>query len=231
MEYLTPSQTIKARLVANNVKHFASDNISEYMTEVEKRDLIVELTDKFEDVLDVLLIDRENDPNSMGTAMRLAKMYINELMAGRYTSEPPVTAFPNISTDDAEKYQGMLVVRSELKSMCSHHHQPVDLVCYIGIIPSDKVIGLSKYTRLARHLARRGTLQEELTQSILRSIQRHTDCRDVGVHLVGRHGCCSNRGIMQNNSSTQTTALSGQFFSSPVKQEFFDNIKMQQLKD
>ena len=65
----------------------------------------------------------------------------------------------------------MLVVRSELKSMCSHHHQPVAGVAYIGIIAADKLIGLSKYTRIAQWCARRGTLQEELANDIAREIQ------------------------------------------------------------
>ena len=82
-----------------------------------------------------LVIDTENDPNSNGTGKRLAKMYINELMAGRYEAMPVATAFPN---DSDERYDGMLVVRSELTSMCSHHHQIVRGVAYIGIIASEQ---------------------------------------------------------------------------------------------
>ena len=61
-------------------------------------------------MLDTLLIDRETDPNSKGTAKRLAKMYFNEIMAGRYEPAPDATAFPN---DSEDRYEGMLVVRSE----------------------------------------------------------------------------------------------------------------------
>lgn len=63
----------------------------------------------FEKFLDVLLIDRENDPNSQETASRIAKMYFKELMAGRYEERPDNTAFPN---DGESRYDGMLVVRS-----------------------------------------------------------------------------------------------------------------------
>ena len=124
-------------------------------------ELISEATAAFANVLDVLVIDQQNDPNAIGTAKRLAKMYINELMEGRYYPAPDITPFPNQHTGKETGFGGMLVVRSEIKSMCSHHHQIVDGVAYIGIIPKGKVIGLSKYTRLAQHLARRGTLQEE----------------------------------------------------------------------
>ena len=157
------SDVIRERLKQNNKRYFASDNISEFITEEEQKQLVDELTVKFEGVLDSLIIDRENDPNSHGTAKRLAKMYVYELMEGRYSARPDVTAFPNQGPD---RFEGMLVVRAELVSMCSHHHQPVKGAAIIGIIPTGEVIGLSKYARIAQWCARRGTLQEELANQI-----------------------------------------------------------------
>jgi GTP cyclohydrolase I len=210
----------------NGKRFWAGDNISEYIDDKMKEDLINETTLAFEKVLDCLLIDRENDPNSQGTARRLAKMYYNEIMAGRYEPEPDATAFPN---DSQDRYEGMLVVRSELRSMCSHHHQPVVGVAYIGILAANKLIGLSKDTRIAQWCARRGTLQEELCIDIAREIQRATDSENVGVYIQATHGCCENRGIMAHSSLTQTTVLRGLFKSDAgVKKEFMDNIKLQQ---
>jgi len=122
-----------------------------------------------------------------------------------------------------------LVVRSELRSMCSHHHQPVVGVAYIGIIAAEKLIGLSKYTRIAQWCARRGTLQEELCNDIAREIQKATGATDLGVYIQATHGCCENRGIMAHSSLTQTTVLKGAFKDDPAtKKEFFYNIKIQQ---
>ena len=220
------SDIIKARIEDAGVRYWANDNISEFISDDEKWELIDELEDKFRGVLSSLLIDQETDPNSHGTARRLAKMYVNETMSGRYNPQPPVTAFPN---DDVEaRYGGMIVVRSELRSMCSHHHQPVTGVAYIGLIPGVKMIGLSKYTRIAQHTARRGTLQEELTQEIANEIQKHTGAKDLAVYIQGTHGCCENRGVMAHSSLTQTCELRGQFFNPSVKNEFLDYIKMQQ---
>ena len=138
---MSKSEEIKARLVQAKQRYWAGDNISGVLQEGDKDELINEATTAFESVLDALVIDRYQDPNSKGTAHRLAKMYYNEIMAGRYDPIPSATAFPNDST---ERYEGMLVVRSELKSMCSHHHQPVAGVAYIGIIAADKLIGLEQ---------------------------------------------------------------------------------------
>ena len=220
------SETIRNNLKAKNKRFWAGDNISEYITQENKELLIDEATEAFEAVLDTLLIDRENDPNSHGTARRLAKMYFNEIMAGRYEPNPDATAFPN---DSADRYEGMLVVRSELRSMCSHHHQPVKGVAYIGIIAASKLIGLSKYTRIAQWCATRGTLQEELCNDITREIMKATGSDNVAVYIQATHGCCENRGIMAHSSLTQTTVLKGAFKTDPdTKKEFFDNIKLQQ---
>ena len=223
---MSKSEEIKARLVQAKQRYWAGDNISSVLQEGDKEELIKEATVAFESVLDALVIDRYQDPNSKGTAHRLAKMYYNELMAGRYDTAPPATAFPNDSDD---RYEGMLVVRSELKSVCSHHHQPVTGVAYIGIIAADKLIGLSKYTRIAQWCARRGTLQEELANDIAREIQKVTDAEHLGVYIQATHGCCENRGIMATSSLTQTTVLRGAFKDDAgTKKEFFDNIKLQQ---
>ena len=217
---------LRFKMKRENKRFWAGDNIADYLKEGDKEKLIDEAAEAFELVLDRLLIDRENDPNSKGTARRLAKMYFNEIMAGRYEPGPDATAFPN---DSADRYEGMLVVRSELRSMCSHHHQPVAGVAYIGIIAAEKLIGLSKYTRIAQWCARRGTLQEELCNDIAREIAKATGSKNVGVYIQATHGCCENRGIMAHSSLTQTTVLTGAFKDDPnTKKEFMDNIKLQQ---
>ena len=220
------SKAICEQMKQHGKRFWAGDNISEYVTEEQKLQLITEATEAFEQVLDSLLIDRKTDPNSQGTAHRLAKMYFNEVMSGRYDPAPDATAFPN---DSEDRYEGMLVVRSELRSMCSHHHQPVAGVAYIGIIAAQKLIGLSKYTRIAQWCSRRGTLQEELANDIAREIMKATGSENVAVYIQATHGCCENRGIMAHSSLTQTTVLKGAFKEDGnTKKEFFDNIKLQQ---
>ena len=217
---------LRFKMKREGKRFWAGDNISDFLHEGDVEKLIDEAAEAFETVLDRLLIDRENDPNSKGTARRLAKMYFNEIMAGRYEPAPDATAFPN---DSADRYEGMLVVRSELRSMCSHHHQPVSGVAYIGIIAAQKLIGLSKYTRIAQWCARRGTLQEELCNDIAREISKATDSENVGVYLRMTHGCCENRGIMAHDSSTTTTVLKGAFNSDAgTKKEFFDTLSLQE---
>lgn len=221
------SLKIIERLKKADHRFYANDNISAFIKDDERERLIDEVASKFEEVLRSLIIDVDKDPNSHGTAKRLAKMYVNEIMSGRYFPAPDVTAFPNDGSHGTDPYSGMLVVRAELNSMCSHHHQPVTGTAYIGIIPTTKVIGLSKYVRIAQHCARRGTLQEELCGDIAKAIMEATASENVAVHIAAEHGCCTNRGIMASSSLTQTTVLHGMFYISSIKEEFFENIKLQ----
>ena len=223
---MSKSEQIKAKLEEAGIRYWANDNISEVLEEGDKQALIEEAIPAFENVLQKLLIDTKTDPNSQDTARRMAKMYINEIMSGRYDPMPNPSAFPNYIENG---YEGMLVVRSELKSVCSHHHQPVSGVAYIGIIAGPKLLGLSKYTRIAQWCARRGTLQEELNVMIADQIQQTTGSEHVGVYVQATHGCCENRGIKAHSSLTQTTVLRGAFKDDPgTKKEFMDNVKLQQ---
>jgi len=220
------SKEIIARLKDKGMRFYASDNISEVLEPGDKEKLIDELSGKFHEVLKSLVIDTENDPNSIDTGRRMAKMYVNEIMGGRYKVMPNPNSFPNYIENG---YEGMLVVRSELKSVCSHHHQPVTGIAYIGIIAGDKLLGLSKYTRIAQWCATRGTLQEELNVMIADEIQRQCETEHVGVYIQATHGCCENRGIKAHSSLTQTTVLRGGFKKEDLKKEFFDNITQQQM--
>jgi GTP cyclohydrolase I len=74
-------EEITKRIKDADARYWAGDNISQYILPSEKDQLIDEATEKFEGVLDALMIDRHNDPNSQGTARRLAKMYV-------FTSSP-----------------------------------------------------------------------------------------------------------------------------------------------
>lgn len=224
------SKKIIKRLKDANARFHANDNISKYLDDGDIELLIDEVEEKAEAFLRSLIIDVDTDPNSKGTARRLARMYLEETMSGRYNKEPDVASFPNDGSHGSKPYAGMLVVRAELKSICSHHHQPVTGTAYIGVIPSTHVIGLSKYIRIAQHCARRGTLQEELCTDIAAAIMKATKSDSVAVYIEAKHGCCENRGVMSSNSTTQTTVVHGLFYTQSAREEFFNNIKMQKFQ-
>lgn len=174
----------------------------------EERQEMLELAEqKFAELFEVLRIDR-NDPNSRETPRRLAKMWVNELFAGRYEAAPSITVFPNRKNVDE------LVISSGISvmSVCSHHWQTISGTCSIGYVPGKYVIGLSKLTRVVRWFARRGQIQEELGEQIADFLQDLLQPRALGVVIRSKHYCMIARGVNEQSDSSEmvTSVMRGQ---------------------
>jgi len=193
---------------------------------IAKAEMIHEAAEAYGKFLDALGCDWKNDPNSDNTPMRVAKAYVNDLWAGRYTEMSPITSFPS------DGYDGIVIERNiPLTSMCSHHHQTIGGVVHIGYISSEKgsVIGLSKLNRVVEHFGRRGAIQEQLTSAIHNAVNHI--CEDnmgVIITIVATHNCVSCRGVKHKGAAMVTTKASGVFRhnGNGARQEFFDSLKI-----
>ncbi len=212
------SQEIKQRLREQGVDFRCNDNISEFLNAGDIDELVNEVTDSFQQVLDSLVIDTENDHNTQETARRVAKMFCLEVFAGRYQEKPRVTAFPNVTSYDQLYVTGPITIRST----CAHHFQNIHGKCYIGVFPGKNVIGLSKFNRLVDWLASRPTIQEELTVQIADLIQQETQADGIAVMVQAEHHCMTMRGVKEHESDMTTSIMRGCFRDDPaLKQEFF----------
>lgn len=112
--------------------------------------------------------------------------------------------------DGAENYDQFVVVKGiPLYSHCEHHLAPFFGVCSIAYIPNQKIVGLSKFSRLVEAYARRLQVQERLTQQIAGTIEKVLQPKAVGVVLECRHLCMESRGIAIQGSTTITSAIHG----------------------
>jgi len=218
------SKIIKDRLEQQGVSYFANDNISDYISEDELAKLQVELKDKLEEVLDVLLIDRHNDHNTIETANRVAKMYLNEVFKGRYHNQPKVTDFPNYKNLDQIYTVGPISVRSA----CSHHLVPIIGKCWIGVIPSDRVIGLSKFNRIVDWVMSRPQIQEEAAIQLADTIEKLINPKGLAVIVKAKHQCMTWRGVKDNDTEMVTSVMRGIFREhSEARSELIDIFKGQ----
>lgn len=212
------SQEIKQRLKEQGKDFRCNDNISEFLNAGDIDELVNEVTDSFQQVLDSLVIDTENDHNTQETARRVAKMFCTEVFAGRYQEKPRVTAFPNVTSYDQLYVTGPITIRST----CAHHFQNIHGKCYIGVFPGKNVIGLSKFNRLVDWLASRPTIQEELTVQIADLIEQETQADGIAVMVQAEHHCMTMRGVKEHESDMTTSIMRGCFRTDPaLKQEFF----------
>jgi len=187
----------------------------------ERAEMQAKLEEKFGEIFDILRIDR-NDPNSADTPHRLSRMWVQELMAGRYSAPPKITVFPNRKKVDE------LVISKGIKvmSICSHHWQPITGSCAIGYVPRNKVIGLSKFTRIVEWFSRRGQIQEELGEQIADYLVKMLDPIALGVVISSKHYCMIARGVEAHESSEMVTSvMRGDLATNPtLRAEFLQLI-------
>lgn len=159
-----------------------------------------------EGVLKVLDID-PGDPNVADTPRRWAKMLVREAMAGRFTPPPSCTTFPNTTHVDEVITVGPITVRS----MCSHHFVPIMGHCWIGILPGERLLGLSKYARLAHWVFSRPQIQEEAAMQLADAIEGAMSPRGVGVIVRAQHLCMTWRGVKEEQSLMGSSVMRGVF--------------------
>jgi len=212
------SKIIKQRLVDAGERFHSNDNISKFVHDGEMEALQQEVEVAFRDVLDALVIDTENDHNTHDTAKRVAKMYIREIFAGRFNSRPTITSFPNMG------YKSLYTSGPiSIRSTCAHHFQNIVGNAWIGIIPEEEVIGLSKFNRLVHHIAERPQIQEEMTTDIANELVRFAKTPNVAVVVKAEHHCMTHRGVKEHESDMTTAIMLGAFNEDPaLKKEFYD---------
>ena len=176
-------------------------------------------------LLDALKCNWREDPNSMETPRRVAKAYVNDLWAGRYTAITPITSFPSDGYDGIVQESNIPVT-----SMCSHHHQAIRGTVSIAYIASEdgKVVGLSKLNRIVEQFGRRGAIQEQLTVAIHNAVDKICEGNlGVAVQVNATHACVSCRGVKHGGASMQTAKLTGAFLNEDsAKAEFYKNIEL-----
>lgn len=155
------------------------------------------------------------DPNREGlqdTPRRFASMWREFI---EYDAGKLDTAFEAITCDQ-------LVIVSPIRvwSMCEHHLMPFWCDVSIGYIPHDKVLGLSKFARIAQDKAHQLQLQERLVSQIADEITALTGSPDVAVMARGEHLCMTMRGIKSNALMT-SSVMRGVFSDNPAARNEF----------
>ena len=124
-----------------------------------------------------------------------------------------------------EKAKDLIVVRDiEFFSLCEHHMIPFFGRAHVGYLPNGKIIGLSKIPRIVDLFSRRLQVQERLTDQIANTIQDVLDPIGVAVVMEGRHLCMQMRGVQKQNSTMQTSSMTGIFRKEEKSRKEFLNL-------
>ena len=164
-----------------------------------------------EETVTFMLAAIGDDPKREGlqeTPKRVVKAW-KEWFAG-YKQNPAEVL--KVFEDGADNYNQMILVSNiPVYSKCEHHGADIFGLAHVAYIPSGKIVGLSKMSRLVDVFARRLQVQERLTVQIADAIQEHLAPIGVGVVLQCRHMCMESRGITVRGAVTTTSAMRGAF--------------------
>ena len=217
------SDLVAQRLREKGVAFNANDCIADYLMDGELDSIRQEVEEKFQSLLKSLVIDTDRDHNTAGTAHRVAKMYIDEVFKGRYQKRPTITTFPNIKDLDEIYTLGPIKV----KSACSHHFVEISGNCWVGVRPSNMVIGISKIARIVDWVCRRPHIQEEMSVILANELETVMKPKGLGVVIRAKHHCMTWRGVKEEDSEMVTSIIRGELREHNLKSEFFDLIKAQ----
>ncbi|HEY3950040.1 GTP cyclohydrolase I FolE [Phenylobacterium sp.] len=182
--------------------------------------------DEAEAAVRVLIEWAGDDPEREGlleTPARVARSY-RELFAG-YETDP--RDYLEKTFKEVAGYDELVILKDiPVVSFCEHHMLPFIGRAYVGYLPSNRVVGISKLARVVRGFARRLQIQEKLTAEIAEAICDILNPKGVGVVIVSEHSCMTMRGVNTPGTRLTTSHLLGEVRTDPrTRQEFFDLVR------
>ncbi len=156
-------------------------------------------------------------PSMRRSPLRMAQAYAELLMPAEFDA----TTFPN-----DEGYSELVLVRDiPVRSICEHHLLPFAGVAHVGYLPTDRLLGLSKFARVVDALARRPQVQERLTRQVADWLDRELEPHGVGVVIEAEHSCMTIRGVRAAGATTRTQAMTGQLgIDAAARAEFLSAV-------
>jgi len=200
----------------------ANNNVSGLLNKNDIEEIKLDVEYACRDLLEALRIDYKHDHNTKDTPKRMAKMYVDEVFKGRYYPRPEITTFPNYKKLDELYSVGPITIRS----MCSHHFVPIIGKVWVGVIPNDTLIGLSKFNRIVDWIGSRPQIQEECVVQIADELEDIIKPKAIGVIMKASHMCMSLRGVKDNDCDMTTSVMRGLFMeNNHARQEFLNILK------
>jgi GTP cyclohydrolase I len=158
------------------------------------------------------------DANFADTARRAAKGF-HELVHDEKQVESEIDAL--IAKTFPAKYNEMVISKhNTCFGVCPHHLLPVIYRISLAYIPTEKVLGLSKLSRLARLLARGPRLQEDLTHHLAETLHKRLNSQGSAVYIEGLHMCMAARGVGAHEARLVTSGVRGVFLEMATREEF-----------
>lgn len=168
------------------------------------------------------------DENFIGTPTRFVR-YLKEFLTPYDAVKILKTDFTHITQGQAQEYKGM-VVQSNIpfRTICPHHLLPILGLCHLAYIPQDRLVGISKLTRIVHAVGQQlPRMQETISDIIADTLNDRLKARGVMVVITADHACMYGRGVKVHNTPTTTSTVRGLFRDVPgARDEFFRLVSL-----
>lgn len=160
-----------------------------------------------------------SDDNFAGTAARSARGLAQLILDREDVNKQIAAMFEKVFP---AKYKEMVISKHNIAfGCCPHHLLPVIYRVSVAYIPTVKVLGISKLSRLVKLLARAPALQEDLTHELGRLLHEDLESDGSAVYMEGLHMCMASRGVAAHEARVVTSAVRGVFLEQAATREEF----------
>ncbi len=189
----------------------------------EAQEQLVKLYSGILDTLSVMGYPTKTDDNFAETAERAARAML-ELIKPVAEIQDEVDAM--LERTFPARYDEMVISKHNICfGMCPHHLLPVIYRISVAYLPGERVLGISKLSRLVQILSRRPVLQEDLTHELAELLHERLQTRGSAAYVEGLHLCMASRGVEAHEARVVTSAVRGVFRDQPAtRQEFLDLV-------
>lgn len=154
------------------------------------------------------------------TPLRAAKAMV-EMTEGSRMNTEQLTKMFKAECQRAICHDMVIVEGIQEVGLCEHHLLPILMSITIAYVPDQKILGLSKLSRIAGYFARRWQNQERTAHLIAEFTERTVEPLGVAVLIDGKHLCALGRGVRDTHSVMKVNVMHGVFQKDQnVRNEF-----------
>ena len=164
-----------------------------------------------------------NTPSTTETPRRFLEA-LYESTAG-YDGDPKlIKAFPRECRGEPDcRLSQVIEGPIHFHSLCEHHVFPFYGEAYVGYIADERILGISKLTRLVRLYTKRFAVQERIGYEIADTLEALMSPHGVAVYIRAKHMCVEMRGVREISPATRTTVFRGEYAKdSSLRNEFLN---------
>jgi GTP cyclohydrolase IA len=149
----------------------------------------------------------------LGTPDRVVRSF-REYFTG-YDEDP--VALLQRTFEETDGYDEIVMLKDiRFESHCEHHIAPIIGKVHVAYLPKNRVVGISKLSRLVDVYAKRLQIQEKMTAQIANTLDDVLQPKGVAVVIEAAHQCMTTRGTHKPGTLLVTSRMLGVCRTDPT---------------